>query len=245
VLLVAVPYALKAVDADTLGGKPAEDFVLSSQLPSAVQTQLALTGPSTGQVPTANAKSSQPNANYVSTGAGIQSINSLTASTQALATGKSGTDFNIVSNSTTHTFNLPDASAAARGVVSTAAQGFAGDKTYNNNVFVKGPSPWIDVKAYGAKGDGSTDDTAALQSAISAVGSNGGTVFFPPGSYYIKSSISSRASNLVLQGAGSGGWGSANPGTSEIITNQSIVMLQLGTSMGSNPGGPHILHLGF
>ena len=246
VLLVAVPYALKALDADTLGGKSVADFVLSSQLPSAVQTQLALTDTSAGQSPAANAKGSQSsNTTVATTGAGILSLNSLTASTQGLTTGKSGTDFNIVSTSSTHTFNLPDASATARGVVSTAAQNFAGDKTYSNNVFVKGPSPWIDVKAYGAKGDGSTDDTAALQSAVSAVGSNGGTVFFPPGSYYIKSSISSTASNLVLQGAGSGGWGSANAGTSEIITNQGIVMLQLGTSTGSNPGGPHILHLGF
>lgn len=32
VLLVAVPYALKAADADTLGGKPATAFVASDQL---------------------------------------------------------------------------------------------------------------------------------------------------------------------------------------------------------------------
>jgi hypothetical protein len=242
--LVAVPYALKAVDADTLGGKSVGDFVLSSQLTPAAQAQLALTDTSTAQAPTANAKGSQSNI-VAASGTGILSMNSLTATIQGLTTGKSGTDFNIVSNGSTHTINLPDASATTRGVVATAAQSFAGDKTYSNNVFVKGPSPWIDVKAYGAKGDGSTDDTAALQSAINAVGSNGGTVFFPPGTYYIKSSIKSNASNLVLQGAGSGGWGAASPGTSQIITNQGIVMLQLGTSTASNPGGPHILHLSF
>jgi hypothetical protein len=245
--LVAAPYALKAVDADTLGGKSVGDFVLSSQLTSAVQTQLAQANTSTRSALTADSKNttSSGGTTVAGTGAGILALNSLTATTQTIGTGKSGNDFNIVSTSSTHTFNLPNASATARGVVSTAAQTFAGDKTYSSNVFVKGPSPWIDVKAYGAKGDGSTDDTAALQSAINAVGWNGGTVFFPPGSYYIKSSLTSNASNLVLQGAGSGGWGSANPGTSEIITNQSIVMLQLGSSSGSNPGGPHITHLGF
>jgi hypothetical protein len=246
VLLVAVPYALKAVDADTLGGKSVGDFVLSSQLTPAVQTQLAVTNTSTAQAPTANATSSQSGTTAVATpGMGILSLNSLTASIQGMTTGKSGTDFNVVSSSSTHTLNLPDASATARGAVNTGTQIFAGNKTFDNNIYVKGPSPWFDVKAYGAKGDGSTDDTTAIQSAINAVGWNGGTVFFPPGSYYIKSSLSSTASNLVLHGAGSGGWGSINPGTSEIITNQGIVMLRLGTSTGSNPGGPHILHLGF
>jgi hypothetical protein len=245
VLLAAVPYALKAVDAETLGGKSVGDFVLASQLPPPVPVQFPPANTGTGHAATANGNSSQSsNTTLATTGTGILSINGLIAPTQALATGTGGSDFNIVSANSTHAFNLPNASAAARGVVSTGAQTFAGDKTYNN-IFVKGPSPWIDVKAYGAKGDGSIDDTAALQSAINAVGSNGGTVFFPPGSYYIKSSLSSAASNLVLQGAGSGGWGSANPGTSEIITNQGIVMLQLGTSTSSNPGGPHILHLGF
>lgn len=45
----------------------------------------------------------------------------------------------------------------------------------------------IDVKGYGALGDGTTDDTTAIQAAITA-GANG-TVFFPPGSYKITSAI--------------------------------------------------------
>jgi hypothetical protein len=38
VLLVSVPYALKAADADTLGGKPPSAFVLASDLPAAIGT---------------------------------------------------------------------------------------------------------------------------------------------------------------------------------------------------------------
>jgi hypothetical protein len=43
----------------------------------------------------------------------------------------------------------------------------------------------INVKDTGAKGDGQTDDTAALQRAIDAVGGKGGTVFVPDGSYMV------------------------------------------------------------
>lgn len=39
------------------------------------------------------------------------------------------------------------------------------------------------VKAYGAKGDGVTDDTTSVQAAITAAKTKGGVVFFPPGSY--------------------------------------------------------------
>lgn len=44
---------------------------------------------------------------------------------------------------------------------------------------------WADVRAYGAKGDGITDDTAAIQNAINAVKGTSVPVFFPPGIYII------------------------------------------------------------
>jgi hypothetical protein len=51
---------------------------------------------------------------------GISSLNGLTANTQYLAVGTSGTDFNISSVTDTHTFNLPTASATNRGALSSA-----------------------------------------------------------------------------------------------------------------------------
>ena len=50
-----------------------------------------------------------------------------------------------------------------------------------------GPRPWIDVTAppYSAQGNGTADDTAAVQAAINAActsSTGGGTVFFPPAS---------------------------------------------------------------
>ena len=62
---------------------------------------------------------------------GVTSLNGLTANTQYLATGTTGTDFNISSITDTHTFNLPDASATARGLVTINGQTLAGAKTFS------------------------------------------------------------------------------------------------------------------
>lgn len=65
-------------------------------------------------------------------GSGVTSINTDTTAAQLLAVGTSGTDFAVVDNlSGTHTFNLPTASASARGVVSTGTQTMAGAKTFS------------------------------------------------------------------------------------------------------------------
>ena len=45
------------------------------------------------------------------------------------------------------------------------------------------PKNWFDVMEYGAKGDGKTSDTAAIQSALDAAGKVKGTVWFPAGEY--------------------------------------------------------------
>lgn len=72
--------------------------------------------------------------------AAITSINSATNITQLLTVGTAGTDFNIDSVGTpgTHIFNIPSASATARGLVTTGTQTIAGNKTFSGNVQANG-----------------------------------------------------------------------------------------------------------
>lgn len=54
---------------------------------------------------------------------------------------------------------------------------------------------------YGAEGDNSTDDTAAIQACITAAAATGGIVYFPPGTYKITSGLTI-AGAVDLVGAG-------------------------------------------
>lgn len=77
----------------------------------------------------------------------------------------------------------------------------------------------FNVQKYGTVGDGTHDDTAAIQAAINAAqGFGGGVVVLPPGKYKVTSTLSVTASNVKLQGFGQGATHnpppSVNPATS-------------------------------
>jgi len=64
----------------------------------------------------------------------ITSINSQTGPSITLQTGVSGTDFAISQSANTITFDIPDASASNRGLVTTGTQTIAGSKTFSSTI---------------------------------------------------------------------------------------------------------------
>lgn len=84
------------------------------------------------------------------------------------------------------------------------------DKLYQSNL------GWINVKDYGATGDGSTDDTAAIQAACAAASVSSGVVYFPKGVYcYTHLDLSSYAGVFTLRGVqGYQWWGPQTNGES-------------------------------
>ncbi len=64
-----------------------------------------------------------------------------------------------------------------------------------------GSGDWFNVKSYGAAGNGSTDDTTAVQAALDAAASaGGGVVYFPRGVYVIDGALqdTSRSNSQLL-----------------------------------------------
>jgi len=104
----------------------------------------------------------------------------------------------------------------------------------------------VNVKLFGAVGDGVADDTAAITSAVSTVyQASGGTVYFPAGTYLISAGIPI-VSNVHYKGEGveattikQSTWescfgmgyylGTALPGTSALIQQSAATRLGVGT----------------
>ena len=129
----------------------------------------------------------------------IENRDSLDRALRAPATDAVALDLELPSSVDRASKNLGfDASG---NVTVTESDGtFATTNAYWDDVKVK--SPWADVRAYGAKGDGTTDDATAINKAI---GTGNRVVFFPYTStgYKISSPILMK-SRTILEGASRG-----------------------------------------
>ena len=83
----------------------------------------------------------------------------------------------------------------------------------------------VNVKAFGAKGDGTTDDTVSIQNAINHLhnNKNKGTLYFPAGSYIITSEL-----NVCKNGGYYNIVGDGRRNTSIIAGAEMESMLKLG-----------------
>src|SRR5262245_45394059 len=57
----------------------------------------------------------------------------------------------------------------------------------------------VSVRDFGALGDASTDDTAAIQAAIDSI-ANSGVIYFPPGNYSTRQITTGVKNEITLQG---------------------------------------------
>lgn len=76
---------------------------------------------------------------------------------------------------------------------------------HNSDGTAKNAMSVFNVKDYGAAGNGTTNDTSAINSTIAAANSaSGGIVFFPTGTYIVSSTLTTPVSNTVITGTGTG-----------------------------------------
>jgi hypothetical protein len=122
---------------------------------------------------------------------------------------------------------------------------------FPGNVKITGPSPWIDVMASGATGNGTTDDTVAIQAALTAMAATGGTVFFPCGTYLIGEGGSNVGLTIAnsryayrLIGQASTSWGSSTNQCARLVTSSVITILTVNNGTTNQQGGT-IEHLAF
>ena len=106
-------------------------------------------------------------------------------------------------------------------------------------------TPTINVKDFGAVGDGITDDLAAFNAAIASISvgysdTSGNTVYVPKGTYFLSKTLHiSRGITLLGAGAGQG----AN-GASTLLFNagvQGVVVHRYNTSAAESPGDGSVI----
>ena len=151
---------------------------------------------------------------------GLTALNGLTAQVQNFATGTSGSDFNISSSSSTHTFNLPNASDTARGVVTTGTQTFAGYKIFNGTIGVNNDLQLVTVGT-------------ALNTFIKNINSTGLTSIGSNGFGF------NNANNIYFSGSSKGGgvFAFSNTGTQTYTLQDASGTLAFTSQIPTNPVG--------
>lgn len=113
-----------------------------------------------------------------------------------------GTSWKVFSNTTSPTLVTPALGTPSSGVVTNLTYTPPGTGAVSRTI-VSRFNETVSVKDFGAVGDGTTDDTAAIQAALNYA--NTGirvNVYFPPGFYRTTATLSAPASYSILSGDG-------------------------------------------
>jgi hypothetical protein len=172
---------------------------------------------------------------------GLTALNGLTAQVQNLAVGTSGTDFAISSVTSTHTFNLPTASASNRGALSSADWSTFNGKVASNTAITGATKTKITYDSKGlvtAGADATTADIAdstnkryVTDANLTVIGNTSGTntgdqTFITPRVQTVTSSATVTAvstNDIVTITAQAVGLTLANP-TGAFVEGQSLII---------------------
>lgn len=180
---------------------------------------------------------------------GLASLNLLTSNAQTLVTGTSGSDFNISSIGSVHTFNIPDASTTARGLITTGSQTIGGSKTFASSIIgslsgtattatninvvfanSNGNHPILFTPTFGsASGIAVSSNTTLVYNAVSDILSVSGAAITAS-----TASTSTSTGALIVSG-GVGIGASLNVGTS-IVVDSGVFGLSLQRAVGASLG---------
>ncbi|MFF9839144.1 glycosyl hydrolase family 28-related protein [Streptomyces sp. NPDC013740] len=135
--------------------------------------------------------------------------------------------------------------AARRALLAGAVAGLTGTALISGGgtaaaatTVATGPSDRFDVKAHGAVGDGSADDTAAIQRALdAAAAAGGGTVYFPAGKYLVKPVGGAPA--LAVKGDGTRLTGAGAKAAMLVKGGDGILLRMSGTGAAYSTGATH------
>ena len=173
-------------DLYTLGVSIPSGITLSLTDRIVIQFQIANANGKTVTLYTENGNISSVTTTFAN---GISSINGLTAAAQTLGVGTSGTDFGISSTGSSHTFNLPTASATNRGALSTTDW-----STFNSKI---GASDTATMLSPYSRGSGTSGQVGYWNATRSLTGSSGFT-FTPTTSLLLNNSVT--AASAIARG---------------------------------------------
>lgn len=113
-----------------------------------------------------------------------------------------------------------------------------------------GAGYWVNVKDFGAVGNGTTDDSAAIQAAITAAVNSsfagiGTAVYFPTGKYLILTGLTATLAGVTFIGEGQSGISTLGTGDTQIICGNGIWGLTLGSASSTEHRGYGVYNLNF